>query len=103
MEVDFDGRLVGYEFDELDSLDPAFAITIHKSQGSEYPAVVIPLMLQHRIMLQRKLIYTGITRGKGLVVVIGQSEAFGIAIRNSSFGRKSIERVTRLGQLLSAK
>ena len=102
MEVDFDGRVVEYEFDDLDSLDPAFAITIHKSQGSEYPAVVIPLMLQHRIMLQRKLIYTGITRGKGLVVVIGQAEAFSKAIRNVSFGRRTSERVTRLGQLLLA-
>ena len=100
LEVDFDGRLVEYEFEELDSLDPAFAITIHKSQGSEYPAVVIPLMLQHRIMLQRKLIYTGITRGKGLVIVIGQAEAFSKAIRNARFGRKTTERVTRLNQLL---
>lgn len=102
IEVDFDGRFVEYEFEDLDSLDPAFAITIHKSQGSEYPAVVIPLILQHRIMLQRKLIYTGITRGKGLVVVIGQAEAFSIAIRNYGFGRKKTERVTRLGQLLLA-
>ncbi len=102
LEVNFDGREVEYEFEDLDSLDPAYAITIHKSQGSEYPAVVIPLMLQHRIMLQRKLVYTGITRGKGLVVVIGQFEAFSKAIRNASFGRKATERVTRLGQLLLA-
>ena len=100
LEVDFDGRTVEYEFEDLDSLDPAFAITIHKSQGSEYQAVVIPLMLQHRIMLQRKLVYTGITRGKGLVVVIGEAEALARAVRNSSIGRKTTERVTRLGQLL---
>lgn len=100
LEVDFDGRAVEYEFEDLDSLDPAFAITIHKSQGSEYQAVVIPLMLQHRIMLQRKLVYTGITRGKGLVVVIGEAEALARAVRNSSIGRKTTERVTRLGQLL---
>ena len=100
LEVDFDGRAVEYEFEDLDSLDPAFAITIHKSQGSEYQAVVIPLMLQHRIMLQRKLVYTGITRGKGLVVVIGEAEALTRAVRNFSIGRKTTERVTRLGQLL---
>ena len=100
LEVDFDGKAVEYEFEDLDSLDPAFAITIHKSQGSEYQAVVIPLMLQHRIMLQRKLVYTGITRGKGLVVVIGEAEALARAVRNSSIGRKTTERVTRLGQLL---
>ncbi len=103
LEVDFDGKAVEYEFEDLDSLDPAFAITIHKSQGSEYQAVVIPLMLQHRIMLQRKLVYTGITRGKGLVVVIGEAEALARAVRNSSIGRKTTERVTRLGQLLLNK
>ena len=100
LEVDFDGRAVKYEFEDLDSLDPAFAITIHKSQGSEYQAVVIPLMLQHRIMLQRKLVYTGITRGKSLVVVIGEAEALARAVRNSSIGSKTTDRVTRLGQLL---
>ena len=102
LSVVFDGREVEYDFDDLDTLDPAFAITIHKSQGSEYPAVVIPMMLQHRIMLQRKLVYTGITRGKGLVVLIGQVEALRKAVMNARFGRKATERVTRLGHLLLA-
>jgi exodeoxyribonuclease V alpha subunit len=65
-------------------LVPAYAVTIHKSQGSEYPAVVIPVMTQHYAMLQRNLIYTGITRGKRLVVLVGQKKAVAIAVRNVS-------------------
>ena len=68
----FDGRLVSYGFGELDTLVPAYAATIHKSQGSEYPAVVIPVMTQHYTMLQRNLLYTGVSRGKKLVVLVGQ-------------------------------
>jgi len=67
----FDGREVTYGWGELDNLVPAYACTIHKSQGSEYPAVVIPLLTQHYAMLQRNLVYTGITRGKQLVVLVG--------------------------------
>jgi UvrD-like helicase family protein len=70
----FDGRSVSYGFGELDRLVPAYAATIHKSQGSEYPAVVIPIMTQHYAMLQRNLLYTGITRGKKLVVLVGQKK-----------------------------
>lgn len=84
LTVLFDGREVVYEFGELDTLVPAYAATIHKSQGSEYPAVVIPVMTQHYAMLQRNLIYTGITRGKRLVVLVGQKKALAIAIRNVS-------------------
>jgi exodeoxyribonuclease V alpha subunit len=82
--VDFDGRTVSYAFGELDTLVPAYAATIHKSQGSEYPAVVIPVMTQHYTMLQRNLIYTGVTRGKKLVVLVGQSRAIAIAVKNVS-------------------
>jgi ATP-dependent exoDNAse (exonuclease V) alpha subunit len=71
----FDGRPVTYGFGELDMLVPAYATTIHKSQGSEYPAVVIPVMTQHYAMLQRNLLYTGVTRGKRLVVLVGQKKA----------------------------
>jgi exodeoxyribonuclease V alpha subunit len=78
----FDSRTVTYEFGELDMLVPAYAATIHKSQGSEYPAVVIPLLTQHYAMLQRNLLYTGVTRGKKLVVLIGQKKAIAIAVRN---------------------
>ena len=80
--IRFDGRLVKYDFGELDEIALAYAITIHKSQGSEFPAVVIPLATQHYMLLQRNLIYTGITRGKRLLVLIGQKKALAIAVRN---------------------
>src|SRR2546427_739588 len=80
--VRFDDRLVKYDFGELDEISLAYAITIHKSQGSEFPAVVIPLATQHYMLLQRNLIYTGITRGKRLLVLVGQKKALGIAVRN---------------------
>ena len=84
----FDGRAVSYAFGELDTLVPAYATTIHKSQGSEYPAVVIPVMTQHYAMLQRNLLYTGVTRGKKLVVLVGQKKAVAIAVRNISGRRR---------------
>jgi exodeoxyribonuclease V alpha subunit len=86
--VSFDGRAVTYGFGELDMLVLAYAATIHKSQGSEYPAAVIPIMTQHYAMLQRNLLYTGITRGKRLVVLIGQKKAVAIAVRNVSGRRR---------------
>jgi len=84
----FDGRTVTYGFGELDTLVPAYAATIHKSQGSEYPAVVIPVLTQHYAMLQRNLLYTGVTRGKQLVVLVGQKKAVAIAVRNVSGRRR---------------
>ena len=84
----FDGRSVTYGFGELDTLVPAYATTIHKSQGSEYPAVVIPVMTQHYAMLQRNFLYTGVTRGKRLVVLVGQKKAVAIAVRNVSGRRR---------------
>jgi exodeoxyribonuclease V alpha subunit len=80
--VRFDERLVKYDFGELDEISLAYAITLHKSQGSEFPAVMIQLATQHYMLLQRNLIYTGITRRKKLVVLIGQKKALGIAVRN---------------------
>jgi exodeoxyribonuclease V alpha subunit len=94
----FDGRPVTYGFGELDALVPAYAATIHKSQGSEYPAVVIPVMTQHYTMLQRNLLYTGVTRGKRLVVLVGQKKAVAIAVRSVS-GRR---RWSKLREWLSA-
>ena len=94
----FDGRSVSYQAGELDALVPAYAATIHKSQGSEYPAVVIPVMTQHYAMLQRNLLYTGITRGKRLVVLVGQRKAVAIAVRNIT-GRR---RWSKLGEWLAA-
>jgi exodeoxyribonuclease V alpha subunit len=78
-----DGRAVSYGFGELDELVLAYATTIHKSQGSEYPDVVIPLTTQHYPMLQRNLVYTGVTRGKRLVVLVGQRKALAIAVKGS--------------------
>ena len=88
LNASFDGRSVTYGFGELDTLVPAYAATIHKSQGSEDPAVVIPIMTQHYAMLQRNLLYTGITRGKRLVVLVGQKKAVAIAVRNVSGRRR---------------
>ncbi|MGZ9112235.1 MAG: ATP-dependent DNA helicase, partial [Rhodoplanes sp.] len=84
----FDGRPIAYGFGELDMLVPAYAATIHKSQGSEYPAIVIPLLTQHYPMLQRNLLYTGVTRGKRLVVLVGQKKAIAIAVRNIAGRRR---------------
>jgi exodeoxyribonuclease V alpha subunit len=86
--LNFDGRLVNYDFGELDEIIPAYAISIHKSQGSEYPAVVIPLSTQHYPMLRRNLVYTGITLGKRLVVLVGQRKALAIAVRDSRAERR---------------
>ncbi len=86
--ITFDAREVVYPFGELDTVVPAFATTIHKSQGSEYPAVVIPIVTQHWTMLARNLLYTGVTRGKRLVVLIGQKKAVGIAVRGWSAKRR---------------
>ena len=88
VKASFDGRSVSYGFGELDTLVPAYATTIHKSQGSEYPAVIIPVMTQHYPMLQRNLLYTGVTRGKRLVVLVGQKKAIAIAVRNVSGRRR---------------
>lgn len=81
--VEVDGRRVIYDFGELDEIEPAYAISIHKSQGSEFPAVVLPLAMQHFLLLQRNLLYTGVTRGKQLVVVAGQRKALGTAVRQN--------------------
>jgi len=81
--VRYDQREVIYDYGELDEVALAYAITIHKSQGSEFPVVVIPLAMQQYLLLQRNLVYTGITRGKKLVVVIGQRKALGMAVKNN--------------------
>jgi exodeoxyribonuclease V alpha subunit len=88
LTASFDGRSVTYGFGDLDTLVPAYAATIHKSQGSEYPAVVIPVMTQQYTMLQRNLLYTGVTRGKRLVVLVGQKKAVAIAVRSVSGRRR---------------
>jgi exodeoxyribonuclease V alpha subunit len=97
VRVDFDGREVEYETGELDEISLAYAITIHKAQGSEYPAVVIPLSTQHYTLLERNLLYTGVTRGKRLVVLIAETRALAIAVQRSG----SVRRLTRLRQRLA--
>ncbi len=78
-----DGRLADYEPGELDELALAYAITIHKAQGSEFPVVIIPLATQQFVLLQRNLLYTGITRGRKLVILVGQKKALAMAVRNN--------------------
>ncbi len=100
--VEFDGRKVVYEFAELSELVPAYAVSVHKSQGSEYAAVVIPLHTQHYVMLQRNLIYTAVTRGKRLVVLVGTKKALGIAVRNAPEGGRFTMLKERLASARSA-
>ena len=97
IHVDFDDRTVSYEFAELDEVALAYATSVHKSQGSEYPAVVIPLAMQHYLLLQRNLLYTAVTRGKRLVVIIGQPRALAMAVKNV----RSTRRLTNLAARLT--
>ena len=94
LQICFDDRLVSYAFTELEDVKLAYAITVHKSQGSEYPVVIMPICEQHSMLLQRNLIYTGVTRGKQLVVVIAEQEALNLAVSNRRFR----PRLTRLKQ-----
>lgn len=96
LSVEFDERVLTYSYSELDELVLAYAVSIHKSQGSEYPVVVMPVTTQHYILLQRNLVYTGITRGKKLVILVGSKKALSIAIRNN----KPDSRHTRLRERL---
>ena len=94
--VDVDGREIGYELAELDEIALAYAITVHKSQGSEYPAVVIPLATQHYTLLERNLLYTGVTRGKRLVVIIGQPKALAMAVNRAQSKRRLTHLADRI-------
>ena len=95
--IEFDGRDVNYLLNELDEIALAYAITIHKSQGSEYPCVVIPMAMQHYTLLERNLLYTGVTRGKQMVVLVGQAKAVGMAARTRKSNRRLTNLQTRLG------
>ena len=97
MVITFDGRDIAYDVNELDEIVLSYAMTIHKSQGSEYPAVIIPLMTQHYTMLQKNLVYTAITRGKSLVILVGQKKALAIAVKNN----KATKRWSMLEERLS--
>ena len=95
--ISFDGRDVPYDYTDLDEIVLAYAVSVHKSQGSEYPAVVIPILTQHYILLQRNLIYTGVTRGRKLVIIVGTKKALTIGVKND----KTQKRYTYLRQRLS--
>ena len=94
--ISFDTGIVKYDYSELDEITLAYAISVHKAQGSEYPAIVLPIFIQHYVLLQRNLIYTAVTRGKRLVVIIGSKKAFMIGIKNNKIQR----RYTRLDKRL---
>lgn len=96
LKVDFDGRETEYDSTELDELSLAYATTIHKAQGSEYPVVVIPVMMNHFVMLQRNLIYTGITRARKVCVLIGQLKALSYAVRNLTVQKRNTRLKERL-------
>jgi exodeoxyribonuclease V alpha subunit len=96
--IEFDGRLIPYDYSDLDEVVLAYAVSVHKSQGSEYPVVILPVVTQHYMLLQRNLIYTGITRAKKMVIMIGTKKALAIAIRNN----KPQRRYTLLSERLAA-
>jgi exodeoxyribonuclease V alpha subunit len=97
LDVRFEGRHVTYDFSELDELSPAYAVSVHKSQGSEYPAVVFPVLTQHYILLQRNLIYTALTRARRLAVLVGTRRALAIGIRSGSAAHRWTRLSERLG------
>jgi exodeoxyribonuclease V alpha subunit len=96
LHVEFEDRTALYTFDDLDNLSLAYAITVHKSQGCEYPALVLPIVSQHYLMLQRNILYTAITRAKGLVVVVGESKALYRALNNTDVSRRNTSLADRL-------
>lgn len=100
LTVIFDGRPVGYEIDELDELVLAYAVTVHKSQGSEYPVVVMPVFTSHYVMLQRNLLYTGVTRAKKGLVLVGQKKAVGMAVRNMTVNKRNTMLDVRLKAII---
>ncbi len=100
LTVDFDGRAVSYDVSELDELVLAYATTIHKAQGSEYPIVVMPVLMSHYVMLQRNLIYTGITRAKQILVMVGSPKALGIALRSVNVEKRNTLLAARLSGTL---
>lgn len=99
VEVVFDDRQVLYDFGELDELSLAYSLTVHKSQGAEYPAVVIPLHTQHFVMLQRNLLYTGVTRGRQLVVIVGSRKALEMAINRQDTNMRCTALARRIQEL----
>ena len=98
LTVDYDGRLVAYDVTELDEIVLAYATTIHKSQGSEYPIVIMPIAMSHFVMLERNLVYTGVTRAKQVLIIIGTKKALAYAIHNVTVKRRNTLLKRRLQQ-----
>jgi exodeoxyribonuclease V alpha subunit len=96
LEIQFDDRKVNYERKDLENLTLGYAITVHKAQGSEYPAILVPLTTQHAIMLQRNLLYTALTRARKLAVILGTEKAIGMAVRNADTEVRYTGLLTRL-------
>ncbi len=98
LTVQFEGRFVTYDYADINELALAWAVTIHKSQGSEYPVVILPMFMQHYLMLSRNLLYTGLTRAKQLAIIVGPTKAIGLAVRQV----KDKERYTLLSERLNS-
>ncbi|MBW1894382.1 MAG: AAA family ATPase, partial [Deltaproteobacteria bacterium] len=97
--ISFDDKEIPYDYQDLDEIIPAYAISVHKSQGSEYPAVIIPILTEHYIMLQRNLIYTAVTRGRKLVILVGSRKALAIGVKND----KTLKRYTLLKERMKVR
>jgi exodeoxyribonuclease V alpha subunit len=98
IEVEIEGRVINYELSDLDELTLAYAMSVHKSQGSEYPVVVLPMLTQHYMLLQRNLLYTGITRAKKMVVIVGTRKAIAMAVKNNKIAARWSALQERLQQ-----
>jgi exodeoxyribonuclease V alpha subunit len=102
LKIDFFDKTVQYESDELDAIGLAYATSVHKSQGSEYPAVVMPLHTSHYLLLHRSILYTAVTRGKNLVVLVGSKKALAMAIRNLRVEKRNTGLREKLAELNKA-
>jgi len=89
IRISFDGRIVEYKPAEMDEITLAYAVTVHKSQGSEFPCVIMPISVSHYIMLQRNLVYTAITRASKLLIMIGEERALAIAVKNNKIQKRN--------------
>ena len=103
ISVTFDNQPVEYDISELDELVLSYAVTIHKSQGSEYPIVIMPFTMQFYVMLQKNLLYTGITRAKKAIVIVGTKKAIGFAVRNSDVAKRNTGLARRLVDVFESK